>query len=160
MAETPLKRQREETYVTEDVDDPKRQKSYNQILSLLEEKEEEPDQDFSSIMTSLQRELSSELDPDVGEISPAGPSRESPALSPTAAHGELKGNVEGEDERERVMRHLLEASDDELGIPNTAAGDDDTVACGGDAAALSDGLWELEDEVANYYALLQSELFM
>ncbi|MCD7470375.1 hypothetical protein HAX54_010175, partial [Datura stramonium] len=26
--------------------------------------------------------------------------------------------------------------------------------------AISDGLWELEDETANYYSLLQSELFM
>ena len=25
---------------------------------------------------------------------------------------------------------------------------------------VSDGLWEIEDEAANYFALLQSELFM
>ncbi|PWA62123.1 hypothetical protein CTI12_AA366780 [Artemisia annua] len=64
-----------------------------------------------------------------------------------------------EDEKESVIRHLLEASDDELGLPAVTKGGDDVaeVSYYGD---LCDGLWELEDEVANYYTLLQSELFM
>ncbi|KAI3818193.1 hypothetical protein L1987_11996 [Smallanthus sonchifolius] len=76
-----------------------------------------------------------------------------------------------DDEKERVIRHLLEASDDELGIPSRVDGDGDGGGGGGgdDVAGgdygefsfdLSDGLWELEDEAANYYTLLQSELFM
>ncbi|KAF5779590.1 hypothetical protein HanRHA438_Chr12g0572611 [Helianthus annuus] len=74
-----------------------------------------------------------------------------------------------DDEKESVIRHLLEASDDELGIPRRADDDvsgggggvDDDVTGGGcDMVDLCDGLWELEDEAANYYTLLQSELFM
>lgn len=67
-----------------------------------------------------------------------------------------KEELEEEGERERVMRHLLEASDDELGIPNGEF----LVGEGVDGVALSDALWELEDEAANYYTLFQSQLFM
>ncbi|EEF39889.1 conserved hypothetical protein [Ricinus communis] len=76
-----------------------------------------------------------------------------------------------EDDKDRVIRHLLEASDDELGIPNTETGSgfDDGYEgfvssangfSGVDGFSLCDGLWEIEDANANYYALLQSELFM
>ncbi|KAK7828541.1 hypothetical protein CFP56_030121 [Quercus suber] len=73
-----------------------------------------------------------------------------------------------EDDKERVIRHLLEASDDELGIPNREVGVGVGVVYdfgveglnGGDGYSFGDGLWELEDEAANYYTLLQSELFM
>ncbi|KAI3763617.1 hypothetical protein L2E82_13593 [Cichorium intybus] len=83
--------------------------------------------------------------------------------------------VDDDDEKERVIRHLLEASDDELGIPSRVEGDGDGTDVGdggqgddeisgegyGDfSAALCDVLWELEDEAANYYTFLQSELFM
>ncbi|KAK1413756.1 hypothetical protein QVD17_35536 [Tagetes erecta] len=74
-----------------------------------------------------------------------------------------------------VIRHLLEASDDELGIPSRVDSGDgggdagDGGGGGGDVSGgyfgdfdigLSNGLWEIEDEVANYYTLLQCELFM
>ncbi|KAI3796042.1 hypothetical protein L1987_38703 [Smallanthus sonchifolius] len=78
-----------------------------------------------------------------------------------------------DDDKERVIRHLLEASDDELGIPSRVVkgggdgggdgggGSGEEEVAGGDfSVGLCDGLWELEDEVANYYTLLQSELFM
>ncbi|CAH1417128.1 unnamed protein product [Lactuca virosa] len=83
--------------------------------------------------------------------------------------------VEEDDEKERAIRHLFEASDDELGIPSRVedGGDDGEVGvCGGGgddiageeygdfSLALCDGLWELEDEAANYYTVLQSELFI
>lgn len=140
MAETPLKRQRDETLEVEE--DPKRPKPYSQILSLLEEEEQDPNQDFSSILTTLERELSpgTEHDP-----------------NPTPSSGEE------EEEGERVMRHLLEASDDELGLPNIADGGyGEAVVDGGDEFGFEvcNGMWELEDEAANYYTLLQSELFM
>ncbi|XAR65177.1 hypothetical protein NMG60_11009199 [Bertholletia excelsa] len=157
MAETPLKRQREETLVSESMEheDPKRQKSYTHIISLLEDEEDETNQDFSSILTTLQHELS-EPDPDLHETSGSG----SPEFNP-ASHGGLKGEEEEEEgERERVMKHLLEASDDELGIPNKVDGRDDDVINGGDGLPVIDGFWEFEDEAANYYTLLQSELFM
>lgn len=80
-----------------------------------------------------------------------------------------------DDEKESVIRHLLEASDDELGIPSRVDGSNGNGDGGGGSddvpggylgdfeIGLSDGLWEFEDEVANanyYYTLLQSELFM
>ncbi|KAM0001136.1 hypothetical protein Hdeb2414_s0388g00883421 [Helianthus debilis subsp. tardiflorus] len=75
------------------------------------------------------------------------------------------------DDKNSVIRHLLEASDDELGIPSRVddsgdgdvTGGDDDVTGGGDGGDGGYGdfwLWELEDEAANYYTLLQSELFM
>ncbi|XP_076939219.1 uncharacterized protein LOC143607794 [Bidens hawaiensis] len=73
-----------------------------------------------------------------------------------------------DDEKERVIRHLLEASDDELGLPSRVEGGADGEGGGDDVAggghgeyySLGDGLWEFEDVAANYYTLLQSELFM
>ncbi|KAI8020708.1 hypothetical protein LOK49_LG03G00430 [Camellia lanceoleosa] len=155
MSETPSKRQREETHLVEDNEqDPKRHKSLTHILSLLEDEEDEPNLDFSSILTTLQRELSGD----------SATTSDEPSSLPTAtsefSHGGLKGDDE-EDETERFMRHLLEASDDELGLPNRADGGGDELVHSGDAVALGgDGLWELDDEAANYYTLLQSELFM
>jgi len=154
MAEVTLKRQREvEEEVTEGFF--KRQKSYEDILSILDEEEEDPAQDLSSLITTLQQEISS-----------------NPQMSTSSSEADLSL----EDESERVMKHLLEASDDELGIPNAEAGDQfggsqGTVSLdefdGGDlllqpaADGFGDGLlWEIEDEAANYYALMQSELFL
>ncbi|MGI4370278.1 hypothetical protein ACR2V4_27185, partial [Klebsiella pneumoniae] len=154
MAETPSKRQREETHLSEDIEDPKRHKSYTQILSLLEEEEEEPTEDFSSILTTLQRELSCDSESDPSSVSGSEPDPDS--------YGPIEGPVPSEDdERERVLRHLLEASDYELGIPNRSdVGDDGEAFHDGDFLDLGDGLWELEDEAANYYTLVQSELFL
>lgn len=78
----------------------------------------------------------------------------------------LKRN-KSQDDKEQVIRHLLEASDDELGIPNREGDFDVGVfefeqGCnnGGNGLALCDRLWEFEDDAANYYTLLQSELFL
>nr|GEZ06702.1 hypothetical protein [Tanacetum cinerariifolium] len=82
-----------------------------------------------------------------------------PDNNPTRTGENANENNDDEDEKERVIRHLLEASDDELGLPAVTKGGDDVAEMSyyGD---ICDGLWELEDEVANYYTLLQSELFM
>ncbi|XP_039173808.1 uncharacterized protein LOC104455750 [Eucalyptus grandis] len=112
MAETsPLKRQREAT--PDEEEEEKRQKSYKDILSLLEEEEDLPGQDLSSLITSLQQELASvSSDPLAASAEEAGPEATSSSASPAG-----EGGGEGGDERERVMRRLLEASDDELGLP-------------------------------------------
>ncbi|CAK9183767.1 unnamed protein product [Ilex paraguariensis] len=160
MAETPSKRHREETLALEDCEDSKRQKSYTHILSILEDEEDEPNQDLSAIFTSLQQELScnsNNFDPSLSVTAEADPDHQTtvPATSECSpsSHGE-------EDDKERVIRHLLEASDDELGIPHKVDGGDDDINGRDLAFALCDGFWEFEDETANYYALLQSELFM
>ncbi|XP_059658498.1 uncharacterized protein LOC132304796 [Cornus florida] len=171
MAETSSKRQREETHV-EDCEDPKRYKSYNHILSILEDEEDESNQDLSSFLSTLQQELSFDS---IATVDPL-PCPTSEAETHNCAVGSTasdyspvsSSHVLKEEDGERVMRHLLEASDDELGIPHRTDGgggggdDDRDVINGGDHAfAFSDGLWEFEDhEAANYYALLQSELFM
>ncbi|KAK9107674.1 hypothetical protein Syun_023685 [Stephania yunnanensis] len=194
-----LKRVREDEDQQQQVEMMKRQKSYTQILSLLDEEEEEPNQDVSSFITTLQQELSpfssSEENPKpdlVGEYcfdeQPGSTISNTTTKLTTALNSctsfdssfvEFGDDGEGESNKERVMiRHLLEASDDELGIPTERSdgeivrvgggggggdGDgDDCYSGGGGGVELSfcDGLWEFEDETANYYALLQSQLFM
>ncbi|KAK0574026.1 hypothetical protein LWI29_017180 [Acer saccharum] len=176
MAETPSKRPREETQI-DDVEETKRHKSYNHILSLLEAEEEEPTQDLSSLITTLQQELSSDsvlnpipsqtADNDLESSLTTATVEDSVANSSTSSPTSSCSKEDEEDDGQRVIRHLLEASDDELGIPNMDVvcaengvyGDGDFN--GGDVFPLCDGLlWELEDEAANYYTLLQSELFM
>uniref|UniRef100_A0A7N0TRE5 Uncharacterized protein n=1 Tax=Kalanchoe fedtschenkoi TaxID=63787 RepID=A0A7N0TRE5_KALFE len=123
-----------ETQILDSESDPKKHRSYSDVISILEQDEDEADKDLSSLMSSLESEIS---------CNPA--------------------SVEEEDEKENVIRRLLEASDDELGIPasrSTAEIDDGVVIDGGDSFGFCEGLWELEDEAANYYTLLQSELFM
>ncbi|CAK9137111.1 unnamed protein product [Ilex paraguariensis] len=158
MAETPSKRQREETHEVPDCeDDSKRHKSYNHILSLLEDEEDEPNQDLSVIFSTLQQELSCDstnFDPLLGPTSEADPDHQ----RRVSATSECK--VDEEDDKERVIRHLLEASDDELGIPHRTDGGDEKINGGDHTFSLCDGLWEFEDEAAYYYELLQSELFM
>ncbi|KAK8686799.1 hypothetical protein V6N13_125816 [Hibiscus sabdariffa] len=180
MAEqTPLKRQREETQIPDE--ETKRLKSYNHILSLLEAEEDEPNQDLSSLITTLQRELSSDSVLDDTLFYPATDTLETQQENPrpatptettapvtgaaedyTSATSSLKEDGGNQDDKEQVIRHLLQASDDELGIPNREdvleleQGSDN----GGTGFALCDRLWELEDEAANYYTLLQSELFL
>ncbi|KAK4399786.1 hypothetical protein Sango_1084700 [Sesamum angolense] len=174
MAETQQKRLREESHDSESLgfDDSnsnsKRQKPYTNILSLLEEEEEEeeeqPSQDLSAIYTTLQQELSSSttsksaaFDFDYTSFE-AAEQEETPHQQPTAAP-----STSDEDEGVKsVMRHLLEASDDELGIPNTE--DNYNVEISSDEnfpfAFADDGLWEFDDVAANYYTRLQTELFM
>ncbi|KAG7980646.1 hypothetical protein I3843_05G192800, partial [Carya illinoinensis] len=139
--------------------------------SLLEVEEVEPTQDLSSLITTLQQELSSDsifnpLSFPSSKSDPKNPSTATATLEDQTSSSTLllKEDEDQEDDKERVIRHLLEASDDELGIPNREVGvvyDGDIDGFnGGDGLSLCDGLWELEDEAANYYTLLQSELFM
>uniref|UniRef100_A0A2P2P4Q6 Uncharacterized protein MANES_05G099600 n=1 Tax=Rhizophora mucronata TaxID=61149 RepID=A0A2P2P4Q6_RHIMU len=183
MAEAQPKRQREETQVV-DLEENKKHKSYNQILSLLEEEEDEPTQDLSSLITTLQHELSpdSAFDPlsfpttesvtvvDQENNHPTTVTIEGYPSSSSSSSSSFSDLFKEEevDDSERVIRHLLEASDDELGIPNREEAAS-TVENGVDAGlgptlvdglSLWDGLWEFEDVNANYCALVQSELFM
>ncbi|XVF03365.1 hypothetical protein REPUB_Repub04eG0254800 [Reevesia pubescens] len=190
MAEQMLsKRQREETQ-SSDVEETKRHKSYNHILSLLEAEEDEPNQDLSSLITTLQQELSSHSglnDPFPYPTTNLEADQENPTITTataattstiscledyTSATSLLKEDEDNQDDdKEKVIRHLLEASDDELGIPNRKDGgvgvgvevvefDVEGFNNNGGINGFGDGLWELEDEAANYYTLLQSELFM
>ncbi|KAG8383100.1 hypothetical protein BUALT_Bualt05G0149600 [Buddleja alternifolia] len=159
MAETQPKRLREESHVENiEFDDSKRQKQYNNIFSLLDEEEEEREttQDFSSIFTTLEQELSSST------TSPPCTAEEEAAHHqqiPTAGHSE---------DVTSVIRHLLEASDDELGIPNVEDNDNKLEINSAENFSnfdFSDNyydncLWEIEDVDASYYNVMQSELYM
>ncbi|CAN0923694.1 hypothetical protein LINGRAHAP2_LOCUS33710 [Linum grandiflorum] len=163
MADSTLKRQREVSDETES----KRYKPYNDnnnsILSSFIDQEEEPIQDLSSFLSSIQEELSSPvLAPENHDSSSSSTTVEDYDYE----YASSSSNVE-EEERERVIRHLLEASDDELGIPTADNGEvglpppAEVAAEEGDGFGINyDGLWEFEDLNANYYTLLQSELFM
>ncbi|KAH0668825.1 hypothetical protein KY289_023318 [Solanum tuberosum] len=170
----PIKRFREEEEQIQVTEEYKRHKSsYNDILSILEEEEEygiESDPEIkisgSDIFTTLQQELDL-LPSDNNNGFGSDPVEE--ISSTGSGNSQIRSNSSSiEDDRCSVIRHLLEASDDELGIPS---GDgingldfpivEENEINGGDFPfAISDGLWELEDEAANYYSLLQSELFM
>ncbi|XP_019164888.1 PREDICTED: uncharacterized protein LOC109161038 isoform X2 [Ipomoea nil] len=161
------KRQREESREETEGEMSKRCKPYDHILSILEDEEEEEPNTAQQveaelgIFTTLQQEISSssssssEFSSEFGAVlgDPAG------EVSPDPSSAE-------DDDRIDVIRHLLEASDDELGIPNlgTDGGDnaDENGTDGQDFpfSLCDDGLWEFEDQSANYYSLLQSELFM
>ncbi|KAG9153410.1 hypothetical protein Leryth_021825, partial [Lithospermum erythrorhizon] len=165
------KRHREEVETSlkehEDFQDSfKRQKPYNQIPSILDEDEEELNQDYlTDIFSTLQQELSSSenninfdknLIPcnDVLEHDQVG------SFSSVCSQSYKDDNEE--EECNNVMRHLLEASDDELGLPNMGNGGsyDGENIIEGIPSPINVGLWEIEDEAANYYTILQSELFM
>ncbi|KAF8021485.1 hypothetical protein BT93_G1817 [Corymbia citriodora subsp. variegata] len=171
MAETsPLKRRREADPGEEEEE--KRRKPYEDILSLLEEEEDVPGQDLSSLISSLQQELASgSSDPLAVSAEEAGPAAPSSSASSPSPAGE--GGGEGGDEGEKVMRRLLEASDDELGLPSRGSsevgdgvgveeGDDGLfggIGGGEGSIDLCEGLvWELEDEATDHCALLQPEL--
>lgn len=191
MAESQLKRQREEHecsydiqgYECEQEDYSKRHKSYNDILSILEQEEDEPNQDLSDIFTIFQQELSSSDSTAVdhssgvgccGSGSGSGSEAESadktcgsgaPDRATTSSGAASFNEGIEEDERVRVMRHLLEASDDELGIPNRVeeSGEEETDSGEQQQLFLSgDWKWQFEDDAANYYTFmqLQSELFI
>jgi hypothetical protein len=173
MAETsdvsPLKRYREqETLVEEETN--KRQKptsssssaSYNQILCLLNDSDEQNqhNNDLTSFINALQQEISS--DDQYAVVSETSNVEDSFSSCVSSKEEEVE-----DDSKEKVMQHLLEASDDELGIPNTDFGESNYEKANdgyvyGDSLldGFGDAFWELEDEAANYYTLLQSELFM
>ncbi|CAH9092951.1 unnamed protein product [Cuscuta europaea] len=149
-AQTQLKRRREETTESVDEETSKRQK-YNHLLSILEEEDDDKDkpmqENLSAIFTSLQQELySCEPPPPCNTAEQPGP-----VVGPVAP----KTSSEEGDEVS-VMRRLLEASDDDLGIPRSGAVVDggalNGINAGGSQA--NDGFWEVEDEIANYYGLL------
>ncbi|KAL6570043.1 hypothetical protein OROMI_014557 [Orobanche minor] len=171
MAEIQQKRLREEEIIEFDDSYPnsKRQKPYNNILSLLDveegDDEEEPNQDLSVILSTLQHEIS--FPTASGLDSPPSNSEGDQKTSTVSSAPRSPSSDDGvyEDERVKsVMRHLLEASDDELGIPNTEEPysnvDEKSSIENLPFESVDDGLWELEDVAANYYTMLQSELFM
>ncbi|KAG4921137.1 hypothetical protein AAZX31_18G114800 [Glycine max] len=151
----------------------KRHMPYNHILSLLESEEEDSTQDLSPLITALQQEITNcANDSDTllsqhnltNTTTTTNNNLESCSSSTTQYSSNM---VEEHDDKEGVMRHLLEASDDELGIPNKEDesldhGEDGFNFNGGDMfSSFCDGLlWDLEDEAANYYDLLQSQLFL
>lgn len=176
---SPLKRQRDEQeqeiIITQE--ETKRQKpspsssSYNQVRTLrddIEVVEDEADNDITSLITTLQQEISNEEQN--AAVFEENPSLSSSCSSSSSSSCTFKED-EHEEDKEKVMKHLLEASDDELGIPNTEIGgsnyemiksetNQDYVNGFSLLDGFGVGLWELEDEAANYYTLLQSELFM
>ncbi|WOG88830.1 hypothetical protein DCAR_0208065 [Daucus carota subsp. sativus] len=184
MAGTLAKRHREEEGIDiQDFDEnreAKLHKSYNNtenkqhaLVSFLEQEEEETvvsSQDLSLFFSTLQQELFSDPHGDHQTLL-VDPSTED--WNPCSYSVAEKEDSIGDDDKESVIRHLLEASDDELGLPNDAGVDrtarsgtsdedcngvDDD--CKQSSSLFCDGLWELEDEAANYYTLLQSQLFM
>ncbi|KAL0701315.1 hypothetical protein Bca4012_057437 [Brassica carinata] len=178
MAETAtsslLKRQRDEQeQETMPHEDSKRQKtslsstSYNEVQCLLDnvESQNEADNDLTSLITTLQQEVSTE-DQNAAVFENPPLSSSSCSFSSSSCAPKEK---EYESDKEKMMKHLLEASDDELGIPNSETGGSEMVNSETNQDYINgfslldgfgDGLWELEDEVANYYTLLQSELFI
>lgn len=136
MAEPPSKRQRDNHDVDDDHDHPhtKKERPYDDIiLSLLEDDEDVPsNQDLSSFITSLQREL---------DNTPADISTSSSASSLANKEDTNEAVEEDEEDKERLMRRLLEASDDELGLPSR---DDDSGEFGWGEGIFCDGLWEIE----------------
>lgn len=169
MAEaTQSKRQREDddNYQCKE-EDTKRHKSYNHILSILEQEEDEPSEDLLDIFQILQQELSSSDSSAVDDplqISASAPEADHQSGGSAASESSSPSSKEDDDEEDdkvRMMRHLLEASDDELGLPNRLESGEEEINSVENPFFLGDGLlWELEDDAANYYTLLQSELFM
>ncbi|KAK9074598.1 hypothetical protein SSX86_007196 [Deinandra increscens subsp. villosa] len=156
MAETqtPTKRHREEDNdVVSQIEPPKRHKNPH-----FNEQQSEPDPDdnlldfFTYLSSDPLLDFTQQPEPDPDDN-----------LNPNP-----NPKQESDDEKESVIRHLLEASDDELGIPSRVDGgiNGGDNGDGGDDVSGSGygdflfGLWEIEDEAANYFTLLQSELFM
>ena len=171
MAETtPIKRHREEETLAEEETN-KRQKpsssSYNdQILCLLDDSDELnlPNNDLASFIHTLQQDISS--DDQNGVVSRVSNVED----SSTSCVSSKEDDVD-EESKEKVMQHLLEASDDELGLPSNEFGESNYEMIKNDVSqdyiygdslldGFGDAFWELEDEAANYYTLLQSQLFL
>ncbi|KAJ4916561.1 Uncharacterized protein Rs2_02111 [Raphanus sativus] len=174
MAETaPIKRHREEETLPEE-ETIKRQKpsssssssNNDQILRLLDDSDEinQPNNDLTSFINALQQEISS------NDKNATVSGASNVEASSTSSVSSEEDDVDDEN-NEKVMQHLLEASDDELGIPNTGFGENnydmikndinqDYVYGNSLLDGFGDAFWELEDFAANYYTLLQSELFL
>ncbi|XP_027361570.1 uncharacterized protein LOC113869448 [Abrus precatorius] len=175
------KRPREEAQVEKNLDFvegySKRYKPYNHILSLLDLEEEDSTQDLSPLMTTLQQEITCASNNNPNTLLECAPLKndqnsltttfacvDDTATSPTCFCTQQMLKEEEENDKESVMRHLLHASDDELGIPSSGDGllgfEQEGFNSIDEFSSLCDKLWELEDERANYYALMQSELFL
>ncbi|KAL0698916.1 hypothetical protein Bca4012_055038 [Brassica carinata] len=126
MAETsPLKRHREETLAEEETN--KRQNTSSsssssssnndQILCLLDNSDElnQPHNDLTSFINALQQDISS--DDRNGVLSGVSNVED----SSTSCLSSKEDDVD--EENEKVMQHLLEASDDELGLPSKEFGE-------------------------------------
>ncbi|KAI3714275.1 hypothetical protein L1987_72872 [Smallanthus sonchifolius] len=165
MAETQPKRPREQgqdehQFFSGEFEITKRHKnSYNQILSILdddtEDEHQETTQDLTDFFSALQQELLS-----------SNPLPELIIDSDQTVKQEA-GDGDGGKDKEWVIRHLFEASDDELGIPDyrvSVGGGGDGEALtgehGGFPVSLCEELWEVEDDAANFCTLLHSELIM
>ncbi|KAK7407360.1 hypothetical protein VNO78_09209 [Psophocarpus tetragonolobus] len=147
-------------------------KRHKHILSLLDLEEDESTQDLSPLITTLQQEITCASSNNTQDALFLCPTQENyqdtltiTSLEDGTPSSQVLKEEEEESDKERVMRHLLQASDDELGIPNIVDdgifGFGENGFNGGDGfSPLCDKLWELEDERANYYAFLQSELFL
>ncbi|KAK7386963.1 hypothetical protein VNO78_27376 [Psophocarpus tetragonolobus] len=149
-------------------DESKRHKPYNHILSLLELEEDDSTQDLSPLITALQQEITN-CENDSNTLlsqnnNPTNTTITNNSLEDCSSSTTQSDIVEEHDKERIIMRHLLEASDDELGIPNDGGeGLLQDLICddGGDMfSSICDGLLQLEDETANYYDLLQSQLFL
>ncbi|KAF8040523.1 hypothetical protein BT93_B2678 [Corymbia citriodora subsp. variegata] len=160
---TSSKRPREETEEThfdgQAEDQTKRLKpssSPPHILSFLDEQLDDgqiSSQDLSSLISALQDELASDSEPGLLSSEPE-------LASPSSSSSSPEEESDGDEDKEKVLRHLLVASDDELGLPSRDDEWPEEPGVGGVEFLACNGLWELEDEAANYYTLLQSELFM
>ncbi|RDY14662.1 hypothetical protein CR513_00244, partial [Mucuna pruriens] len=144
----------------------KRHKPYNHILSLLESEEEDSTQDLSPLITALQQEITNSPSDSDTLLSQHNLSNTTTNNNLEYCSSSTTQYSSEELDKEGVMRHLLEASDDELGIPNKVDEErlldfrEDGFNAGDMFSSICDGLWELEDETANYYDLLQSQLFL
>ncbi|KAL3751632.1 hypothetical protein ACJRO7_012461 [Eucalyptus globulus] len=165
MADGPLKRQREETEETHvnglGEDQTKRLKPspQPQVLSFLDDQLDDgqiSSQELSSLISALQDELTSDSEPGL----PPSSEPELLASPSSSSSSSPEEESDGDEDKEKVLRHLLVASDDELGLPSREDGEGPEGGAFGVELLSYDGLWELEDEAANYYTLLQSELFM
>ncbi|XP_074274565.1 uncharacterized protein LOC141598718 [Silene latifolia] len=163
-----LKRVRQEEENEEII---KRQKSYKDIITLLEEEEDDPNEDISSLISTLQEEIISSTG--LNPVQPGSDDLNRVYSGSDEFDRVCSGSGGEEEEVEKVMKHLLEASDDELGIPNLSGemngydvvDVDEGHVDGGDLfLPVGEGLWEFEDHEANNYyeysSLLQSEIFM
>uniref|UniRef100_A0A5K1AS57 Uncharacterized protein n=2 Tax=Nymphaea colorata TaxID=210225 RepID=A0A5K1AS57_9MAGN len=185
------KRSREEEEQDDEEQGRTKNGSFDDILSLLESEEDEPSNPYlSSFMTTLQQELSSSSSSS-SSSEPTQPAGTEPDGAQFDRPDPLSDVVDAPQPQE-VMRYLLEASDDELGIPASPVDPSPLEREGGEGEAEAllhqsyveregidqldfdekglpsgvlereslsfDGLWEMEDQRANYYDFLNSQL--
>ncbi|GAA0141684.1 hypothetical protein LIER_02771 [Lithospermum erythrorhizon] len=157
------KRQREEENILEKVDfqDSKHHKTCNQIIpSLDEDVEEFNPENFSEIFTILQEELSTSDSNFNNFVASPNSHQEHKTSACDSIQTSKDDEKEDDDKYDNVMKHLLEASDDELGLPNVEENGDAEINGRDFPFPLNLGWWEFEDEAANYYAMMQPEFLL